>query len=136
MRDVLTAKGNTEHLATVKTTLTLIDGDTGETLQLVGLGSGQDAGDKAVMKGQTASLKYAYLLSLAISTGDDPEDDSSVDESTSVTDGKAISTTPTEQSNTLCADCGTNITSGVHKVSVSKYQRPLCLACQRKRKSA
>lgn len=27
------------------------------------------------MKAQTAAIKYAYMLSLAISTGDDPEAD-------------------------------------------------------------
>lgn len=82
-KDVTTAKGNTERLATVKTTITLIDSESGETLQLTGLGSGQDAGDKAVMKAQTASIKYAWMLSLQISTGDDPEADETVDERTS-----------------------------------------------------
>lgn len=82
-KDVTTAKGNTERLATVKTTITLIDPESGETLQLIGLGSGQDAGDKAVMKAQTASIKYAWMLSLQISTGDDPEADETVDERTS-----------------------------------------------------
>lgn len=78
--DVKTAKGNTEHLATVKMTVTLLDTETDETLQLIGLGSGQDVGDKAVMKAQTAALKYAWMLTLNISTGDDPEADSGVDE--------------------------------------------------------
>ena len=32
------------------------------------------------MKAQTAVIKYAYLLSLAISTGDDPEADHRTDE--------------------------------------------------------
>jgi hypothetical protein len=82
-KDVTTKKGDTERLATVKTTITLVDYESGETLQLVGLGSGQDAGDKAVMKAQTASIKYAWMLSLQISTGDDPEADETVDERTS-----------------------------------------------------
>jgi hypothetical protein len=79
-KDVTNKKGETEHLATVKTAITLIDSESGETLQLTGLGSGQDAGDKAVMKAQTASIKYAWMLSLQISTGDDPEADEGVDE--------------------------------------------------------
>ena len=74
-RDVQNARGATEHLATVKTTITLIDNDSGETLELIGMGSGQDSSDKAVMKAQTAALKYAYMMSLNISTGDDPEAD-------------------------------------------------------------
>lgn len=74
-RDVQNARGATEHLATVKTTITLIDNDSGETLELIGMGSGQDSSDKAVMKAQTAALKYAWMMSLNISTGDDPEVD-------------------------------------------------------------
>ena len=74
-RDVQNARGATEHLATVKTTITLIDNDSGETIELIGMGSGQDSSDKAVMKAQTAALKYAWMMSLNISTGDDPEAD-------------------------------------------------------------
>jgi len=81
-RDVTTAKGNLEHLATIKVTIRLIDSESGESLELIGLGSGQDAGDKAIMKAQTAALKYAWMMSLQISTGDDPEADTSTDEST------------------------------------------------------
>ena len=78
--DVKTAKGNTEHLATVKMIVSLLDTETDENLDIVGIGSGQDVGDKAVMKAQTAALKYAWMLTLNISTGDDPEADSKVDE--------------------------------------------------------
>jgi hypothetical protein len=81
-KDVTTKRGDVERLATVKTTITLLDSESGETLSLIGLGSGQDAGDKAVMKAQTASIKYAWMLSLQISTGDDPEADEGVDEQT------------------------------------------------------
>jgi hypothetical protein len=45
----------------------------------VGLGSGMDAGDKAVMKATTAALKYAWMGALNISTGDDPEADEDTD---------------------------------------------------------
>ena len=62
--DVTNLKGNTEHLATVKVGISLIDSESGETVQFYGIGSGQDAGDKAVMKAQTAAIKYAYMLSL------------------------------------------------------------------------
>ena len=78
--DVTTNKGNIEKLATVRTTYTLMCTDTGETMQISGVGSGQDAGDKAIMKAETASAKYAWMLSMNISTGDDPEADTSVDE--------------------------------------------------------
>ena len=74
------SKGKEENLATVKTTLHLVDPESGETIEASGWGSGQDIGDKAVMKAQTASLKYAWMLLLQISTGDDPEADAGVDE--------------------------------------------------------
>lgn len=73
IQDVATAKGNTERLATVKLEILLVDAESGETVKLTGIGSGQDSGDKSVMKAQTAAVKYAYLLSLKISTGDAPE---------------------------------------------------------------
>ena len=134
MVDVINNKGNTEHLATVRITNTLIDADSGESLCLVGLGSGQDAGDKAVMKAQTASIKYAYLLSLAISTNDDPEADSRTDEmnnrgSMSIDSSKA-------KDDAICSDCGLSLTQGVIKVSTTKYGKPLCMQCQKKQSVA
>ena len=71
VQEVTTAKGNTERLATVEVTVTLIDSESGESFAIKGLGSGQDAGDKALAKAQTMALKYAYLASLAIATGED-----------------------------------------------------------------
>ena len=133
-REVVNQKGNAEHLATVKTTLTLIDVDSGEILEFVGIGSGQDSGDKAVMKAQTASIKYAYLLSLAISTGDDPEADSGVDERTSAA-GRP-SEQPGARNGFKCSGCGATISHGVNRVSTSKYGRALCLSCQHKARVA
>lgn len=75
-----TKSGSKERLVTVRTNLLLIDGDSGESLTAVSLGTGQDPGDKAVAKAQTMALKYAWMTTLNISTGDDPEADDSVDE--------------------------------------------------------
>ena len=47
-QQITTTKGNVENLVTVEVVVTLIDPDSGETLTIKGLGSGQDAGDKAV----------------------------------------------------------------------------------------
>lgn len=80
IQEVTTAKGNIERLASVEVTIMLIDSESGESLTLKGIGSGQDAGDKALAKAQTMALKYAYLASLAIATNDDPEADSKTDE--------------------------------------------------------
>ena len=73
---IVTAKGATMQLVTVACKLTIIDPESGETLQASGIGSGSDSLDKAVAKAQTMALKYAWLSTLNISTGDDPEDDS------------------------------------------------------------
>lgn len=127
--DVLNNKGNTEHLVTVKVTITLVDTESGESMVISGAGSGQDGGDKAVMKAQTAAIKYAYMLSLAISTNDDPEADSRTDESVCATEtvrSAGASDTP------LCSDCGAKLTTGVMNVSMNKYGRPLCMKCQKK----
>ena len=140
MVDVTTARGNTEKLATVQLTITLVDTDTGESCQMMGIGSGQDSGDKAVMKAETAAIKYAYMLSLAMSTGDDPEGDIHTDINTSAI--KTINPTveiprrqgeiqikKTHQGN-RCSDCGVGINDKVKTYSIRQYGRPLCMRCQ------
>lgn len=132
LRDVTNQKGHTEHLATVRTIVVLTDEESGESVEFVGLGSGQDTGDKAVMKAQTASIKYAYMLSLAISTGDDPEADVGMDERNDTTAISSRSTSIPVVNHAICSDCGVAVTAGVLKVSVGKYKRPLCMKCQKR----
>lgn len=130
-QQVSTAKGNVENLVTVEVVVTLIDPDSGETLTIKGLGSGQDAGDKAVAKAQTMAIKYAYLNSLAIATSDDPEADLHTDE---VTQPPA----PVRNKNPpalTCHDCGANITQRVADYSKNKFGRLLCYDCQRAQQS-
>ena len=152
-QDVTTAKGNIERLVTVKMDITLIDKESGEMFQITGLGSGQDSGDKAVMKAQTAAIKYAYMLSLAISTGDDPEADRRTDENTSGSrmsnsvekadrgrqgkpaggyNNNEMKFSPGEQAELICSDCGAPITEKVLHYSESRYGRGLCMECQKK----
>ena len=147
LTDVTTLKGNIEKLATIQMTITLMDVETGETFEIVGIGSGQDAGDKAVMKAETAAIKYAYMLTLNISTGDDPEADSKTDEHTLASTGGQTSCamTPNEAkrpphtsrqaTNTsgkahVCADCGARISDKVAAYSKQKFGRELCMRCQ------
>ena len=127
LREVTTAKGNVERLATVKTTLTLIDSESGESVSCSGIGSGQDPGDKAAMKACTASLKYAWMMTLAMATGDDPEADSSVDQRMAEPPKPKLPEPPM-----ACSECGASITAGVQKVSMMRYKRPLCMGCQEK----
>ena len=117
MREVKTAKGNTEILASVETVVTLIDSDSDETATIKGIGSGQDSGDKSVMKAQTAAIKYAFLLSFAISTGDDPEADTHTDavmsdNKNSIQYNSASSRTKTSASY-ACSDYGAFISQKV-----------------------
>ncbi len=72
--------GAIETMVTIQTDVTLVDCDSGELLIFTGLGSGQDIGDKAIAKAQTMALKYAWMTTLNISTGDDPEADTHEDE--------------------------------------------------------
>ncbi len=134
MREVTTAKGNSERLATVETVVTLTDSDSGEQLKIKGLGSGQDSGDKSVMKAQTAAIKYAFLLSFAISTGDDPEADTHTDavmsdNKNSIQYNSASSRTKTSES-LACSDCGAFISQKVADYSKSKFGKYLCYDCQ------
>jgi len=109
----------------------LIDSESGESVSCSGIGSGQDPGDKAAMKACAASIKYAYVLTLAMATGDDPEADSGVDQ-------RMAGPTNLPDPPAACSDCGATITPGVLKVSTMRYKRPLCMGCQDKqnRKSA
>lgn len=103
------------------------------------MGSGQDSGDKAVMKAQTAAIKYAYLLSFAISTGDDPEADQRTDESSSVSSVLSAASTSKafqQKSKTkgqvyACHECGEKLTDRVATFSMQRYGRPLCMDCQK-----
>ena len=132
MQQVTTAKGNVEQLSTVEVTVTLIDADSGETLTLKGLGSGQDPSDKAIAKAQTMGIKYAYLASLAIATGDDPEADLHTDV---VMQSPSVSRKNNPVNNLTCHDCHCPISQKVADYSKTKFGRFLCLDCQRAKKS-
>ena len=148
MVDVTNLKGNTEHLATVTVQIHLIDSDSGESVDLFGIGSGQDAGDKAVMKAQTAAIKYAFMLSLCIATGDDPEADGKTDEATctesqnsskptAISKPKSAPKKTANEGVAICAGCGEEITSEkVVQFSVSRFGQPLCMDCQKKANKA
>ena len=69
--------------AIVRLTLKFVDGENGEILVVQGLGQGQDKGDNAVTKANTAALKYAYANAFTMSWGDDPEADAATERSTS-----------------------------------------------------
>ena len=133
-KEVTTAKGNVEQLVTVEVSVTLIDAESGESLTLKGLGSGQDPSDKAVAKAQTMAIKYCYLNSLAIATNDDPEADQHTDE---VMQPKPKPAPPKNNpaNPLICHDCGSAISQKVADYSQAKFGKFLCLDCQRVQKS-
>ncbi len=53
-----------------------VDPDTGETVGGTAAGQGTDANDKGVYKAITGAIKYVFMKTFMIPTGDDPEDDS------------------------------------------------------------
>lgn len=63
--------------AVVRLELEFIRGD--ERVAVSGLGASTDLGDKAVMKANTAAIKYCLTNAFLISWGDDPEADEKVD---------------------------------------------------------
>lgn len=130
--DVQNLKGNTEHLATVQVKVELIDSDSGESVKLVGIGSGQDIGDKAVMKAQTAAIKYAYMMSLCIATGDDPEAEANTDRFVDEEWNRNTKAVPVKNvKRSVCTQCKAEITNKVAKYSIDKYGKKLCIKCQR-----
>ena len=144
LREVQTAKGNIDKHATISVTISIIDVETGESVQISGIGSGQDSGDKAIMKAETAAIKYAYMLSFCIATGDDPEADNNTDLNTQATAQakkmpiirkKTIIPQTTETDDLHCTDCGCFISSKVSSYSRQRYHMPLCMNCQKNHQS-
>jgi len=74
-----TGAGGMWELVTVRARITIIDSETGAMMETEGIGQGYDGGDKALSKAQTQARKYALLLALNISTGEDPEADERTD---------------------------------------------------------
>lgn len=64
-------KQNFRSDAVVRLCLTFVRGD--ESVQVEGIGASTDLGDKAVMKANTAAIKYCLTNAFLISWGDDPE---------------------------------------------------------------
>lgn len=142
LREVQTAKGNIDKHATISVTISIIDVESGETVQISGIGSGQDSGDKAIMKAETAAIKYAYMLSFCIATGDDPEADNTTDLNTQDIPPKTSTTRHLAKPNQRmvsddlhCADCSCTISSKVSNFSKQRYHMPLCMNCQKNHQS-
>ena len=96
---------------------------------------------------QTMALKYCYMASLAIATGDDPEADSKTDEAMTYNQNPSVSSTSTPSpknsaqktrtaTKLVCHDCGSPISQKVADYSQSKFGKFLCYNCQRSQQNA
>lgn len=74
--DVRVSPKGTQLITAVKVNYAFMDVDTGEVLGGVAAGQGADPGDKGVYKAITGAIKYVFMKTFLIPTGDDPEDDS------------------------------------------------------------
>lgn len=139
-RDVTTSSNKTEKYVVMKVTITVHDADDPkEFASFEGYGSGQDVGDKAIMKSETAALKYAYVSGLCIAMADDPEDNQGTEAYQPVArqQSRPANTAPPRQSTPTpsdlqCAQCGKSITTAEANYSRQKYGKQLCRDCQRK----
>ena len=62
-------------LTTVNVRYGFIDSESGQELSGSAVGQGTDKGDKGVYKAITGAIKYIYMKSFNIPTGDDPENE-------------------------------------------------------------
>jgi hypothetical protein len=89
-----TRDGSPVNMVTVRTKHVFRDGESGETAEVFGTGSGEDSGDKAVYKAITGAMKYFISKNFLISTGDDPEKDSETEKERFSGDSTASASAP------------------------------------------
>lgn len=77
----------TQIITNVRVNYAFIDVETGEVLGGSAAGQGADSGDKGVYKAITGAIKYVFMKTFLIPTGDDPEEDTR--EEKTVAKGKA-----------------------------------------------
>lgn len=91
-----TRDGSPVNRVSVRTKHVFRDADTGESEEVFGFGSGEDAGDKAVYKAITGAMKYFISKNFLISTGDDPEKESEAEKGSSTGEAPIASSTRLE----------------------------------------
>jgi len=71
--------GSASTVITIKYTYTLLDSETGESVDMEVIAQGADSQDKGAYKAATGARKYALRQLILVSTGDDPEKDEDTD---------------------------------------------------------
>ena len=72
-KDYQGAKGDTQFLVTVEVIYSFYDVESGESFCGIACGQGSDKGDKGVYKAITGAIKYVYMKTFNIPTGDNCE---------------------------------------------------------------
>lgn len=138
IREHTNRNGNTEYIICVDMSFTFIDGDSGETFTIKMSGEGQDPGDKGIYKAISGAQKYALMKAFMIPTGDDPEQDESVDERNEGKPSKPvvpqISPKKENPKEIVCTACGAEINQAVQTYSMKNFGKALCKECQTKTK--
>lgn len=75
-----TSSGTNMNLVLLTMQYTFVYAGTGESITVEVMGSGSDVGDKASNKALTAAFKYALRQAFMIETGDDPDQQASVEQ--------------------------------------------------------
>ena len=124
----------TTFFTRVKTTYRFVNVDNpAEYIDTVTFAEGIDAQDKGSGKAMTYGDKYALMKAYKISTGDDPDQQPSVEERYTVTKNTppAKPAIPTGDFVPYCAECDEDISVAEHDYAVKFYGKPLCRKCQR-----
>lgn len=122
----------TTFFTRVQTTYRFVNVDEpSEYIETVTFAEGIDSQDKGSGKAMTYGDKYALMKAYKISTGDDPDQNPSMDEDYRPTRSK--NPTPANDGAFVptCAKCGADISIAEHDYSVKGWKRPLCRKCQR-----
>lgn len=122
----------TTFFTRVQTTYRFVNVDEpSEYIETVTFAEGIDSQDKGSGKAMTYGDKYALMKAYKISTGDDPDQNPSMDEDYRPARGKNPAPTNSGAFVPTCAKCGTEISVAEHDYSVKGWKRPLCRKCQK-----
>lgn len=76
VKEYQSMNGGTQFLVTVKIPYAFYDVESGEKFDGIAYGQGADKGDKGIYKAITGAIKYIYMKTFNIPTGDDAEKES------------------------------------------------------------
>ena len=122
----------TTFFTRIRTTYRFVNvDDPAEFIETITFAEGIDTQDKGSGKAMTYGDKYALMKAYKISTGDDPDQSASTEESyTPVRRAPAI---PANTGHFVpqCAVCTDEISVAEHDYSVKYWGKPLCRKCQK-----